>query len=104
MLVCVQTASTRGCCQTSGRRFSLTSFSTVGPKPRSILGSCLSHHSQSWCLCADGNPLYHTSPSNSTPYPSVIAMNNTQARKGFVSYAIAAMRHFKGRGVVWELW
>ena len=73
-------------------------------KPRSILGCCLSHHSQSWCLCADGNPLYHTSPSNSTPYPSVIAMNNTQARKGFVSYAIAAMRHFKGRGVVWELW
>ena len=60
--------------------------------------------SQSWCLCVDGNPLYHTSPSNSTPYPSVIAMNNTQARKGFVSYAIAAMRHFKGRGVVWELW
>ena len=55
-------------------------------------------------MCADGNPLYHTSPSNSTPYPSVIAMNNTQAREGFVSYAIAAMRHFKGRGVVWELW
>ena len=53
---------------------------------------------------ADGNPLYHTSPSNSTPYPSVIAIHNTQARKGFVSYAIAAMRHFKGRGVVWELW
>jgi len=51
-----------------------------------------------------GNPLYHTSPSNTPPYPSVIAASNTAAIQGFVRYAIAAMRRYRGRGVVWELW
>ena len=51
-----------------------------------------------------GNPLYNTDPSSQPPYPSVIAMNNTEARNGFVRYAIAAMRHFRGKNVLWELW
>jgi len=41
-----------------------------------------------------GNPLYHPGLSPNTP----------EARKAFVQWALAAVEHFQGRGIAWEMW
>jgi hypothetical protein len=50
-----------------------------------------------------GNPMYHTNSSADNDWV-VISKDNKAAFDGFVKFAIAAMRHFKDRGVLWELW
>ncbi len=46
-----------------------------------------------WILCF-GNPLYDHGLAPSTP----------QARWAFCRWVAAAVRHFRGRGVMWEMW
>jgi len=50
-----------------------------------------------------GNALYGTNATASNDW-IVIEKNNTVASEAFVKFAVAAMRRFKGKGVMWELW
>lgn len=50
-----------------------------------------------------GNLAYGTNATAANDW-IVISKENTAAQVAFVKYAIAAMRHFRGRGILWELW
>jgi hypothetical protein len=53
------------------------------------------------CLLAYGNALYE--PTSSPP-STVAGLHTDAARQAFARFAAAAVAHFKGRGIIWELW
>ena len=48
-----------------------------------------------------GNPLY-ADPGDKSPFTS--RANTPEFREAFGKWAVAAVRHFKGRGYLWEMW
>ncbi len=72
-------------------------FSTYEP----VIDALLAHDVRPLCLLGYGNPLYEFT---SAPPSTVPGLHTDVARQAFARFAAAAVAHFRGRGIVWELW
>lgn len=53
------------------------------------------------CVLGYSNSLYETLPA---PPAMVIGPHTDEVRQAFARFAAAAAAHFKGRGIIWEIW
>jgi hypothetical protein len=72
-------------------------FSTYEP----LLNALRASGVRPLCLLAYGNALYEPT---SAPPSTVAGLHTDAARQAFARFAAATVAHFKGRGIIWELW
>ena len=66
-----------------------------------VINALTAHGIRPLCILGYSNMLYETVPS---PSSTAVGPHTDALRQAFARFAAAAAAHYKGRGIIWELW